>query len=51
MGEIDKASEWLEKTFEDQEAWLDLLKVEPMYDNLRSDPRFQAILEKMNFPE
>ncbi len=33
------------------EAWLDLLKVEPMYDNLRSDHRFQDLLEQMNYPD
>jgi len=50
LGEIDKAFEWLEKTYERREAWLDLLQVEPMYDNLRTDPRFQDLVERMNFP-
>ena len=51
LGEKDKAFEWLEKTYEQREAFLDLLKVEPMYDSLRSDPRFQDLLERMNFPD
>ncbi len=51
MGKTEKAIDWLEKTFEQREAWLDLLKVEPMYDNLRSDSRFQFILDQMNFPD
>ena len=51
MGQTEKAIEWLEQTFEQREAWLDLLKVEPMYDNLRSDLRFQAVLDQMNFPD
>jgi tetratricopeptide (TPR) repeat protein len=51
MGETHKAMEWLEKTYEQREAWMDLLQVEPMYDNLRSDPRFQDLLEKMNYPD
>jgi TolB-like protein/Tfp pilus assembly protein PilF len=51
LGEKDKAFEWLEKTYEQREARLDLLKVEPMYDNLRSDPRFQDLLDRMNFPD
>lgn len=33
-----------------QQDWLVLLQVEVLYDNLRSEPRFQAILDKMNFP-
>jgi len=51
LGEKDKAFEWLEKTYEQREAWLDLLQVEPMYDSLRSDPRFQDLVERMNFPD
>ena len=48
--ETDKAMEWLEKTYEQQEGWLPLLQTEPMFDNLRSDPRFQDLIKRMNFP-
>ena len=51
LGEKDKAFEWLEKTYEQREAYLDLLKVSPMFDSLRSDPRFQDLVERMNFPD
>jgi len=51
LGEKDKAFEWLEKTYEQREAWLTELKVEPVYDNLRSDPRFQDLVERVNFPD
>ena len=51
LGEKDKAFEWLEKTYEQREAWLDQLKVDPMFDSLRSDPRFQDLLDRMNFPD
>jgi len=51
LGEKDKAFEWLEKTYEQREAWLDQLKVDPMYDSLRSDPRFQDLEGRMHFPD
>ena len=50
LGEFDKALDYLEQAYEEREGWLVLLQVEPLYDNLRDEPRFQAILEKMNFP-
>jgi Tfp pilus assembly protein PilF len=47
LGENQNALEWLERAY-DQRTWsLYLLKVEPMYDNLRSEPRFQALVRKM----
>jgi serine/threonine-protein kinase len=50
LRENDKAIDWLEKAYEGQSVWVAWLKVEPMYDPLRSDPRFQALYKKMNFP-
>ncbi len=49
-GKHDKALDWLEKAFEDRAPSLQYLKVEPGYDGLRDNPRFQAIVKKMNFP-
>ncbi len=51
LGEKDKAFEWLEKNYLQHEAWLEAIKVEPMYDSLRSDPRFQDLVKRMNFPD
>jgi len=50
LGDYETALDYLEKAYETREGWLVLLKVEPLYDNLRSEPRFQAILERMQFP-
>jgi len=51
MGEIDLAFEWLEKGYEDREVEMYWIKVEPPFDPLRSDPRWQQILEKVGFPD
>ncbi len=50
LGEKDKAFEWLEKSYEDRslETAFCSIKVEPALDPLRSDPRFQDLLRRMN---
>jgi len=47
LGEKDRAFEWLEKACQDHSDELIYLKVEPMFDPLRSDPRFEALLKKI----
>ena len=51
LGEKDQAFERLEKGYEDRAGNMDWLKVDPSLDNLRSDPRFKALLKRMNMPE
>jgi serine/threonine protein kinase/tetratricopeptide (TPR) repeat protein len=46
LGEKDKAFEWLEKAHQDRYGYH--LKVDPQFDPLRSDPRFQDLLRRMN---
>jgi TolB-like protein/DNA-binding winged helix-turn-helix (wHTH) protein/Tfp pilus assembly protein PilF len=52
LGRNDEALTWLEKRYQSQ-ADDDLLwiKVDPIYDPLRSNPRFQELLRHMNFPQ
>ncbi len=47
LGEKDKALDWLEKCHEEQDTWCWRLKVHPLYDPLRTEPRFQALLKKV----
>ncbi len=48
LGENDRAFEWLEKAF-DERAWqLGFLKVEPIFDPLRKDPRFTDLMRRAN---
>ena len=51
LGENDEALEWLERAYQDRNGWMVFLQVEPRLDPLRSDPRFQDLLRRMNFPE
>jgi TolB-like protein/tetratricopeptide (TPR) repeat protein len=50
LGDKDQAFEWLEKAYELRSPHLGSLKASPFYDSLRSDPRFPALLRRMNFP-
>jgi len=51
MGETDTAFHWLEKSFQDHEVEMYWLKVEPPFEPLRSDPRWQKMLDKVGFPD
>jgi DNA-binding winged helix-turn-helix (wHTH) protein/TolB-like protein/thioredoxin-like negative regulator of GroEL len=47
LGDKEHALEWLEKAYEVRGNLLNELKVEPLYDSLRSDPRFIDLLHRM----
>ncbi len=51
LGNNDRALELLEQSYQVHEGLMWLLKADPVFDNIRSDPRFQALLRKMNFPQ
>jgi hypothetical protein len=48
LGEKDAALEWAGKAFDHRDPNLLFIKVDPNFDSLRSDPRYLALLEKMN---
>ena len=50
LGDKDQAFRSLAKAIEERDSALAYAKIEPMYDPLRSDPRFQDLLRRMNFP-
>jgi hypothetical protein len=49
-GEKDKAFEWLERAYRQQDGGLASIKGDPLLASLRSDPRYAAVLRKLNFP-
>ena len=50
LGDKDKAIECLEGSLEKREGHIVMLNVDPRFDFIRSDPRFQRIIKKVGFP-
>jgi len=50
LGEKDKAFAALERGFARKEE-MARMKVDPLFDDLRDDPRFRDLLKRMNLPE
>jgi DNA-binding winged helix-turn-helix (wHTH) protein/TolB-like protein len=48
LGEKEKALDYLEKAREEKAFLMPFINVDAVYDGLRSEPRFQEILRKMN---
>ena len=51
MGDLDQAFAWLEKAYQEKSNSLSYIKVIHQLDGLHSDPRYAALLKKMNLPE
>ena len=47
LGDKDQAFAWLEKAYEERSYGMAFLKVMPMADPLRSDPRFDDLLRRI----
>jgi len=47
LGDKEQAFTWLDKAYQDRSAPLLWLKVEPLFDPLRDDPRFQDLLRRI----
>jgi len=51
LNDRDQAFAWLEKAYGERDGALQGTKVDPSWDNIRADPRFQDLLRRMNFPQ
>ena len=49
-GEKDRAFQWLERAYRQHDGGLSVVKVAPGLRSLRGDPRYTALLKKMNLP-
>ncbi|TMB27517.1 MAG: hypothetical protein E6J65_05220 [Deltaproteobacteria bacterium] len=48
LGDTDAVFAWLEKAVEERDQSSRSLKTSPQWDSIRSEPRFQALLARMN---
>ena len=49
-GEKDEAFEWLDRAYQQRDGGLSDIKVNLLIASLHGDPRFQALVQKMNLP-
>jgi tetratricopeptide (TPR) repeat protein len=49
-GNRAKALEWLETALRLRDPGLEYLKTDPLMDPLRKEPRFQAVMRELKFP-
>jgi len=49
LGETNEAFAWLERGIEQRDPKMAFLKVEPKWNNLRGDPRFQNLMRRVGF--
>jgi len=50
LGDKERALQLLEQGYREHDVWMKELRAWPWFDELRDDPRYQALIEKMNFP-
>ena len=51
LGQRDEAFRWLENAVEQRDSGVVYTKINSGLDSLRDDPRFDELLERLNFPE
>jgi len=50
LGDKDQAFAWLDEAYKQHSFQIQFLKLEPRWDNLRSDPRFADPLRRLGLP-
>lgn len=48
MDDKERALDMLEKGLQERDNFMTHLKVEPLFDNLRAEPRFKELLRRMH---
>jgi Flp pilus assembly protein TadD len=50
-GERDAAITWLERAYKQRDSSMVFLEIDPLLRNLHGNPRYRALMRKMNLPE
>src|SRR5439155_12988997 len=51
LGDKDRAFHWLAKAIEERDTDVKLLNVDPLFDPIRTDPRFRDLLHRVNLAQ
>jgi hypothetical protein len=51
LGNKDEAFRWLEAAYQARHSFFPWIRTDPFFGPLRSDPRFQDFVRRMNFPQ
>jgi TolB-like protein/Flp pilus assembly protein TadD len=51
LGDKDQAFVWIEKAYQERSNFVTYLKVVPIVDSLRSDPRFSDLIRRVGLPQ
>jgi tetratricopeptide (TPR) repeat protein len=51
LGDKDHAFEWLNTTYQEHDSFLRALRIDPLFDSLRSDARYAELVRKIGFPQ
>lgn len=49
IGEKQKALDWVERAIDERRGWAAYLRVHPLVDSLRDEPRFDELVKRMTF--
>jgi len=50
LGEREKAFDWLEKAYAGRDGSMIFLSVDPIFDSVRSHPRYTILIRKLHLP-
>ena len=51
LGDKDRAFKWIDKSYEERAGFLAYTKVEDIFDNLRDDPRYSALMQRLGLAQ